>query len=52
VIAAVGSAVKVDAEYMTVTDNSDLNNLVVTRASFDSVISVHDAGAIVDIWGA
>jgi hypothetical protein len=49
--AANGTVLKVDSEYMTVTDATDPNNLKVTRSTFGSAIAAHAAGAAVSIWG-
>jgi hypothetical protein len=49
--ATVGDVLLVDSEYMKITDASDLNNLLVTRAACGSVIGVHEIGAPVSIWG-
>lgn len=49
--ATVGDVLLVDSEYMKITDASDLNNLLVTRAACGSVSAVHEIGAPVSIWG-
>jgi hypothetical protein len=48
-VAASGDNLLIDQEYMTITDASDPNNLVVTRAQGGSSIAVHAAGTLVKI---
>lgn len=47
----VGSVFKIDFEYMTVTDISNVDNPKVTRATHGSLAAAHDQGAAVTIWG-
>lgn len=48
---AVGDYIKIDSEYMTATDTTDLNNLKVARASLGSAIVAHAVGAGVSVYG-
>jgi hypothetical protein len=48
---AAGSVLGIDAEYMMVTDATNLNNLAVTRATCGSAIGPHVEGAQVTMWG-
>ena len=46
----VGSIFLIDAEYMTVSDVSNSDNPVVTRATRGSLLDYHPGGAEVTIW--
>jgi hypothetical protein len=46
----VGSGLLIDAEYMVVTDVSNLDNPEVERAAFGSTLAVHIAGAAILIY--
>jgi hypothetical protein len=48
-VAASGDNLVIDQEYMTITDATDPNNLVVTRAQGGSSIAAHAVGALVKI---
>lgn len=51
-MAVVGSLLRIDDEYMVVTDVSNPDNLGVARGSLGSTAAAHAAGASVAIWAA